>query len=167
MKEIKPEELKSNPFAMIGSEWILITAGNLEKHNMMTASWGGVGVLWEKNIVTVYVRPTRYTLKFIEKEPYFTLSFFGDNKAVHKICGAKSGRDIDKTKATGLTPVFENGAVYFKEAELTVICKKLYGDTIKPECFIDPSVDKFYAARDYHKFFIGEIIKIYSDKDRI
>ena len=166
MKEIKPEALQGNPFTLIGSEWMLITAGNKEHHNMMTASWGGLGVLWEKNVATVYVRPTRYTLGFLKNEPYFTLSFFGKNKAVHKICGSKSGRDIDKTAALGLTPVYENGAVYFKEAELVIVCKKLYADAIKPECFIDPAVNNFYTARDYHEFFIGEIVKVYVSENR-
>ncbi len=78
-QEVSIEELQMNPFTKIGKEWMLITAGNEEKHNTMTASWGGVGVLWGKNVVTAYIRPQRYTKEFVDAQDVFTLSFFGDN----------------------------------------------------------------------------------------
>ena len=58
-REVKAEELTMNPFTKIGKEWLLITAGNEEKCNTMTASWGAMGVMWGKNAVTVYIRPQR------------------------------------------------------------------------------------------------------------
>ena len=51
-REVKAEELTMNPFTKIGKEWLLITAGNEEKCNTMTASWGAMGVMWGKNAVT-------------------------------------------------------------------------------------------------------------------
>ena len=51
-KEVKMEELNFNPFTKIGTEWMLITAGDEKKFNTMTASWGGVGIMWNKNVVT-------------------------------------------------------------------------------------------------------------------
>ena len=65
-KEVKAEELTMNPFTKIGKEWLLITAGNEEKCNTMTASWGAMGVMWGKNAVTVYIRPQRYTKEFVD-----------------------------------------------------------------------------------------------------
>ena len=61
MKEIKPEELQKNPFQMIGKEWLLVTAEKEGKTNTMTASWGGVGIMWGKPVAYVFIRPQRYT----------------------------------------------------------------------------------------------------------
>jgi flavin reductase (DIM6/NTAB) family NADH-FMN oxidoreductase RutF len=158
LKEINIRDLQFNPFKLIGEEWMLISAGDENKHNMMTASWGGLGVLWEKDVATVYIRPTRYTVNFVEQQEYFALNFFGKNKAPHKIGGSKSGRDIDKAKAAGLTPVFDNGAVYYEEAELVIICKKLYFSEFNNKNLLDANIENFYD-NDYHKIFIGEIVR--------
>jgi len=139
---------------------MLIVAGDKASHNMMTASWGGLGVLWEKNVVTVYVRPTRYTYEFMERENNFSLCFFGKDKDVHKIGGYKSGRDIDKANAAGLTPVYDYGTVYYKEAELVLICKKLYTSVFDNTKFISPDIEKYYPQKDYHSMYIGEISKV-------
>lgn len=158
-KEIQPIEIKKNLIALIRDEWALVCAGNEKKHNMMTASWGFFGEMWGKDCVIAAIRPQRYTYNFIEENDTFALCFMGDNKAVHKICGSKSGRDIDKTKETGLTPIFSDGTVYFAEAQLVVIVKKMYADEIKQEKFVDKSALKWYDG-DTHKLFVAEIIKV-------
>lgn len=159
-KEILATEIKENLIDCIANEWTLISAGNEGGFNMMTASWGFAGELWGSNAVQVFIRPQRYTLGFVESEDRFALSFYGDNKGVHKICGSKSGRDTDKVKETGLTPIFADGTVYFEEARLVIICKKQYADSIKEECFIDKDPLKWYENKDYHRFFIGKIEKV-------
>ena len=73
LKEVKIEDLTFNPFTKIGKEWMLITAGNEEKHNTMTASWGGVGIMWGMNVATAYIRPQRYTKEFVDAEDMYTL----------------------------------------------------------------------------------------------
>ena len=90
--------------------------------------------LWNRPVAFIFIRPERYTFDFIEQNDYLTLSFLGEeHKEVHKICGSKSGRDMDKVKATGLSPLFtENGSIIFEQARLTFECKKLYADLIKP-----------------------------------
>lgn len=104
-REISVEQLKDNPFTLINKDWMLITAGDAEKHNTMTASWGGVGELWGKYVSTIYIRPQRYTLEFVEREEYYSLCFFGpEYRQALSLCGSKSGRDVDKDAATGLTP---------------------------------------------------------------
>ena len=102
LKEVKIEDLTFNPFTKIGKEWMLITAGNEEKHNTMTASWGGVGIMWGMNVATAYIRPQRYTKGFVDAEDMYTLSFFQEEyrKALN-LCGTKSGRDCDKDKEAG------------------------------------------------------------------
>lgn len=160
-KEIKPSEITKNPFDMIGKDWLLLSAGS-DKLNTMTVSWGGVGVLWNKNVVFTFIRPQRYTLEFVENEEYFTLSGFGgDYKKELAYCGSKSGRDVDKVGQTGLTPVTDESAPYFAQAKIVLVCKKLYKQDMLPECFIDPTLDsEYYADKDYHKMFVGEIVKV-------
>ena len=152
MKKLEVKDLKENFFEAIGKEWMLVTAGTKEKFNTMTASWGGIGWLWNKPVAFVFVRPERYTYEFIEKSDYLTLSFLGEaNKKIHAVCGSKSGRDTDKVKATGLKPVFTEG-------------RKLYADNIKPECFLDKeSLEKWYddAHGGFHKMYIVEIENIW------
>lgn len=158
-KEISPSEIRGNLITLIRDEWALICAGNREKFNMMTASWGFFGEMWGKDCVTVAIRPQRYTYGFVESNDTFALCFMGSNKSVHKICGNKSGRDIDKAAETGLTPLFSDGTVYFGEARLVIIVKKIYADDLKEDCFCDKSALKWYN-NDLHKMFVGEIIKV-------
>lgn len=162
-KEISPKQLTENPFKLIGDEWTLITAGTSDAFNTMTASWGGLGVLWNKNVATIYIRPQRYTYEFTEKNDTFTLSFFTeDYKKELGFCGKHSGRDCDKVKECGLSAIEVDGSMAFSEAKLILVCKKLYHDDIKPENLYDDSIDKAnYPNKDYHRMYIGEIIKVY------
>lgn len=82
-KEVDIKSLTFNPFTKIGSEWMLITAGDQSGYNTMTASWGGLGVLWGKNVATCYIRPQRYTKKFVDANDTFTLSFYGRSTNRH------------------------------------------------------------------------------------
>ena len=161
-REIKIEELQFNPFTKIGKEWLLITAGDEKKHNTMTASWGGVGVLWGKNVVTTYIRPQRYTKEFVDAQDVFTITFFGENcRETLALCGKVSGRDGDKIKEAGLTPYFVDGTTAFEEAEMIFVCRKLYADEIKPEKFIATENDaRWYPEKDYHTMYMGEIVKV-------
>jgi flavin reductase (DIM6/NTAB) family NADH-FMN oxidoreductase RutF len=159
-KTIRPEDIKDNPFKVINTEWMLITAGMLKKYNMMTASWGGWGILWHKPVCFCVLRPQRYTREFMEKVSYFTLSTF--DKKYRKIldfCGTQSGRDVDKMSATGLTPVEDpSGAVYFQEARLVIVLKKIYFQDIDAAHFLDPKIGENYPKKDYHRMYIGEVI---------
>lgn len=161
-QEIDITKMSFNPFTKIDKEWMLITAGNQTKCNTMTASWGGLGELWKKYVSFIFLRPDRYTLEFVEKEAFYSLCFFdkNDRKALN-YCGSHSGRDVDKIKEAGLTPVFDEAAPYFAEAKLVFICRKMHGQLIDPACFIDPAIDpECYPKKDYHKMFIGDIVKV-------
>ena len=158
-KEINAKEIKGNLIKAISDEWMLVSAGDKNGYNMMTASWGFAGEMWGEDSVIAMIRPQRYTMQFIESHDYFTLSFYGDNKDIHKICGSKSGRDTDKTRLTGLIPVFEKDTVYFEQARLVLICKKQYVDFLKEENFTDQSVLKWYN-KDFHNIVIGKIEKV-------
>lgn len=162
-KEISPEELVLNPFTKIGKDWLLITAGDSAKANTMTASWGAMGVMWGKNAVTVYIRPQRYTKEFVDNNECFTISVLGNEyRKVLGYCGSASGRGIDKIKEAGLTAWVTDGTVGIGEAELVMVCRKMYEDTIKPECFDDKEQDgRWYPEKDYHTMYIAEVMKVY------
>ena len=160
-REISVEELKDNPFTLINKDWMLITAGNREKHNTMTASWGGVGELWGRYVSTIYIRPQRYTLEFVEREDYYSLCFFGpDCRQALNLCGSKSGREIDKDAATGLTPCFDEAAPYYEQARLVFLCRKLYRQDLEEGCFLDKGLLEKWYDNDLHRMCIGEIVKV-------
>ncbi|MBQ6848322.1 MAG: flavin reductase [Clostridia bacterium] len=159
-KEINPKEISDNLIKAIAEEWMLISAGDKDGYNMMTASWGFMGEMWGADSVVAMVRPQRYTMKFINDNDYFTLSFYGDNKAVHKVCGSQSGRDVNKTELTGLTPIFCDNSVYFKEARMVLVCKKQYVDVLKEECFTDTAPLEKWYNKDLHHIIIGKIEKV-------
>ena len=159
---ITPEEISENIFKLIGKDWALVTAGNTEKSNTMTVSWGGAGIMWGKPVTYTFIRPQRYTMEFLQREDGFSMSFFEeDYRKALSFCGSKSGRDYDKAKETGLTTVFtEDGIPYFEEAKLVLICKKMYVQDLQGDCVIDnESVYKLYDNY-YHKMFISEITKV-------
>ncbi|MCF6335299.1 MAG: flavin reductase [Spirochaetales bacterium] len=162
--EVSVDSLEINPFTSIGSQWMLVTSGNTDSWNTMTASWGGLGVIWHKNVSYVFVRYSRYTYEFMEKNNDFTLSFFPETfKDSLSFCGSHSGRDVDKAAETGLT-IFSptDSTVSFTQAELVLVCRKLYSGAIRPEDFTDPTVNSNYPSKDYHKMYIGEITKVLS-----
>lgn len=161
-REIDVKQLQLNPFAKIGDEWMLITAGDEKKVNTMTASWGGMGVLWGHNVVTVYVRPQRYTREFIDAQDSFSLSFFDGYKKELGVLGSVSGRDKDKINDVKFNVTYLDGVPTFEEAKLVLIVEKVYVDMIKPECFLDTSLDTTcYPKRDHHIVYIARVKKAY------
>lgn len=163
MKEINIRDIRKSAVGLISDGWGLVTAGNEEKFNTMTVSWGGLGEIWGKDAVFIFIRPQRYTYEFLEREDFFTLSFYGEEfRDALKICGSKSGRDIDKPSATGLTPVFTDSSVTFEQAEYTLVCRKMASQFIDPKGFDDTDIEKNYPSGDYHKVYIGEIVKVYA-----
>jgi len=161
--DIQINDLQINPWELIGKQWMLINAGNKNLCNPMTASWGGFGVLWARNVTFCVIRPTRFTYELMEKSNYYSLNFFDENyKDVLNFCGKNSGRDINKIQKNNLTPIeHQSGAVYFEQAQLVIICKKLYYQDINPANFFDPTIDvTLYPKKDYHRMYVGEIVSI-------
>jgi flavin reductase (DIM6/NTAB) family NADH-FMN oxidoreductase RutF len=162
--KIDVKTITDNFFQITDEDWMLITAGNRDKFNTMTASWGTFGILWNKPITICFIRPHRYTFVFAEESEGFTLSFFPENyRKILNFCGSRSGRDTDKMKETGLVPVeTETGLIAFEQARLIIECKKIYSDFIREENFIlKELIHKNYPSKDFHKFYIGEIVNCY------
>ena len=158
---MKVEEF-SDAFERIGKQWMLITACDGDKVNAMTASWGGLGVMWVKNVAYIFVRESRYTKEFIDKSDTLSLAFFGeDKKQMMGYMGKVSGRDEDKIAAAGLTVTMKNGIPVFEEASQTLLCRKMYAGPISPEHFCDSEIDsKWYADKNYHTMYIVEILDV-------
>ena len=137
-KEVAIESLEFNPFTKISKEWMLVTAGDEKKSNTMTASWGGVGIMWGKNILSE------------------------DYRKALSVCGSVSGKDVeDKWKEAGLHPYAVDGTTAVEEADLIFVCKTQYTQDMKPECFdVKENDEKWYPDKDYHTMYMGEIVKV-------
>jgi flavin reductase (DIM6/NTAB) family NADH-FMN oxidoreductase RutF len=152
-------DVRENPSKMLSEDWMLITAGVIGRWNTMTASWGGFGEIWGMDAAFIFVRPSRHTSGFLEREDGFTLSFFDEGmRDALNICGSKSGRDIDKAKAAGLTPrELRPRRVAFEEARLSIACRKVYAQDLEAASFLDPAIMGNYPKRDIHRLYVGKI----------
>ncbi|MCD7962867.1 MAG: flavin reductase [Rikenellaceae bacterium] len=167
MEKIESRELSENVVKLIGDKWMLVTAVDKEKFNTMTASWGGLGYIWNKPVAFILIRPERYTFEFTEKTDFLTLSFFNEKyRKALKICGTVSGRNTGKVRDAGLTPLATTlGNITFKEAGLILECKKIYSDFFKPENFHDTDqFHKWYEEGGVHKMYIYEIVNVWKNE---
>ena len=163
-RQIDPNEITDNFIRTIGQEWMLITAGNRESCNTMTASWGMIGYIWGRPAAQFMVRPQRYTREFVDREERVTLSFFSpEYHAALQYCGSRTGRTEDKIRNAGLTVAYTDDDVpALAEARLILQCRKLYVGQIRSEEFVGRRCDtKWYSQHDYHKVYITEIERVY------
>ena len=155
------ELFQADAFHIFDKQWALVTAGTLNHYNTMTISWGGLGTLWSRPVATVYVKPIRYTYQFLEKNEYFTVSFFPEAyKKDLGILGSKSGRDGDKISLTSLTPQPVEHGVTFSQASATLICKKIYWQDLDLEQIPQDEFYAYYQTEAPHRMYIGEVIDI-------
>lgn len=158
------KDLELKVFEAFNDHWALVTAGPLDDYNTMTISWGGLGTLWGKSVATVYVKPIRYTHRFLDKNEYFTLSFFPpEYKKDLATLGRLSGRDGDKIAKTCLTPKARGPAVGFEEAALTLLCKKIYRQDMTCDTMPADVAATYYTEEAPHTMFIGEVMEIWKD----
>lgn len=165
-KKINIEDLNTfNPFTAIGKEWFLLTAGDINSFNTMTASWGGVGVIWGKNVITTVVRSNRNTFNYLNNDDTFTISFYPNEcKNILNYCGSHSGKDVDKVAETGLKPIQLDNGVAFEQSKLVFVCKKIYAQELDTKNFTDTSCTIWYSdTNPIHTAFVGEIIAVYSN----
>ena len=186
--EVSAKDLKTNPFSILYDQWALVSAGGQEpvltssgtgqepvltssgtgqepvlNCNTMTVSWGMMGTMWNKPVVTVFIRPQRYTKKFVDQTDTFTLSFYPkEYKKALGLLGSKSGRDGNKIAESGLTPYFVEDTLAFEEAHTIIVCRKLFGDqTLDAVKFVDRKLEpEFYPEKDFHRIYFGEVVKV-------
>lgn len=148
-------------FSQFDKKWALLTAGTKDQFNMMTISWGSLGTLWNKPVATVYVRTSRYTHDFMDDNELFTISFYPEDfKKALGVMGSKSGRDMDKMKDSGFTPKEVNGSVTFEEAEVTIVCRKLFRQELSVENMPEDVKNSLYNGDAPHDMYIGEVVEI-------
>lgn len=147
-------------FDMFKNQWALATAGGIDHWNTCTIGWGSLGILWRKNIVTVYVNPDRYTWEFLKDSDIFTVAFFPpEYRNALGYLGSHSGRDGDKVAAAGLTPRELGGGVTYAEADLTFVCRKIYQAPFEREGMAEEISNGIYKNWQPHWMFVGEILQ--------
>ena len=156
--------LEFNPFTKFKNDWALITAGNKQKANTMTVSWGGLGVLWGKNVAYIFIRDSRYTKEFIDEGDCFSIAFLdGKYKEALSYCGSHSGRNEDKIANAGLNLGYKHGIPYIDEGILVLLCSKLSATKITEDSFLAPDIkDKWYGDNDMHTMYVAEIIDVFA-----
>ena len=162
-KKCTSKNISTNLF-LINDKWMLVSAGNDSIFNTMTASWGGFGTGWNKPIAFMFIKDSRYTFEFLQKDSVYTLTFFDEKyKDTMKMLGGKSGRDSDKIKDSGLTPlIMPSGAPSFKEASMIIECRKLISQPIETSSIKSEEVLNFYNEESStHNIFFGEIIGVW------
>ena len=152
--------VSTNPFTKFDKDWALVTAGTKEKFNSMTIAWGAMGTLWSTPVLQIFIRPNRYTFKFLEENDYFTVSFYDKKyKRALGIMGTKSGKDFDKVKLTGLTPKFLDNGITYEEASETYVCKKIYMKEMDKTKFPETEkITKMYKDEPAHYVIFGELV---------
>ncbi len=154
-------KFETDIFEQFDKKWALLSAGKEGNFNTMTISWGGLGTLWGKEVATVYVRTSRYTHEFMDSEDYFTISFFPEQyRKILSVLGSESGRDINKMEGIGLTAKILDKSVTFEEAEVTLVCKKLFRQELKVENMPENVAKTFYEGQSPHDMYIGEVVDI-------
>ena len=154
-------ELHVDTFSQFDKKWALLTAGTKDNFNSMTISWGGTGTLWSKPVATTYVRTSRLTHDYMDDNEYFTISFYPESmKQILGVFGSKSGRDINKMNYEGLTAKEAGESVTFEEAELTLVCKKLFKQQLDVANIPEDLVNAFYTGDAPHDMYIGEVVEI-------
>ncbi len=163
--KIAPTEIPDNVIERIGEEWMLITSGEKEAYNTMTASWGGLGMLWSAPVSFIAVRNTRYTYQFLQKNDIYTLTFFdGEQKEAMTSLGSHSGRDGDKVAQSGLTPMETPlGSMSFEQGTMILECRKMYENKLDPKSIFDDQIAEGYLKTDgqHHVLFFGEIVNVW------
>jgi len=163
-RSIECRELDFNVFNEIGERMLLITASD-EKNgriNAMTASWGTMGILWNKPVCILFIRPQRYTKELVDSEGSFSVNVLEPgHKQAYAICGSLSGRDNDKIAMSGLNPVMLGRAQGFDESQLVLEVKKLYTDTLKAGGFLGKEELGHYKDGDFHDVYVCEIVSAY------
>ncbi len=166
MKEISINEFNYNAFNKFGKDWALVVVKDNNEDNAMTISWGQLGILWSKPVVSVYIRNTRYTKKMMDNSSTFSVCFFSEKyRKELNICGRKSRKDTDKITECSFSRAYEDNTLYLKEASIIFILKKLYQVDLPISDSTHPSIKKHYKEGESHTQYIGEVIKILVDEN--
>lgn len=165
--EIDPLEFDEPIIGLLEKEWALAMAGTSpDDCNAMTIEWGHIGNIWGSPSATIYIRGSRYTKQFVDANDTFSMCFLPTElHDKHKVFGTMSGRDVNKSQLTGLTPVMVDDTPIYEESRLVFVCRKVFASVLDREHFVGESrASRFYAhsetENDLHTMYIGFIEKI-------
>ncbi len=164
MKKITATGLQLAPFQLLDQTWALLVAGQ-DQPNPMTVSWGGFGTLWNKPVIILYVRPTRYTFQLLNQHSEFSLNFLSERyRHALSLCGSKSGRNVNKWNESGLHALASEtiSVPRVQEAFLSFECRILAWQDFDPSRFLLDEIEKNYPRKDYHRIYWGEPLAIWS-----
>lgn len=159
--------VKKDTGALFSPGVYLGTAGTPDHYNSLTLGWGASGVLWGKPVAIVYIRENRFSFRYFEKEPVFVLSWYGkkERPALFKIFGGTSGRDTDKEKLSGFTPVeTPEGGVTYLQAEKVVICRKILRTPVPEAAVPGPLRARLASDGFIHVQYTGEVLSVWRRK---
>ncbi len=155
------DKLDISAFEIFDKSWALVTAGTLKDFNTMTISWGGLGTLWSKPVATVYIKPVRHTWQYMNQSEYFSVSFYDEDYRQDLLTlGTKSGRDGDKVALTRLNAVESDGIVTFKQAKITLVCRKIYWQDMNRDAMPEDVIKTYYETEEPHRMYVGEVVKV-------
>lgn len=157
------------------SKGILMTTKNGDFVNSMVIGWGHIGIVWGKPVFIAYVRESRFTKEMVENHGEFTINIpVGEfDNSIVRICGSKSGRDMDKIKELGLHLVESDNVDVpgIKEFPLTLECKVIYKQKQDLSAIPTDIINRYYPeisgadfdgqSRDYHYAYYGQIVGAY------
>lgn len=153
-------------YDLFNKKWALVASGQLNDFNVMTVSWGSLGTLWSRDIVTVYIKPCRYTHQFMEKNVYFTVSFYDEEyRRDLALLGRLSGRDGDKVAKTKLQPIACGDSVTFSQARVTILCRKIYQHDFQREGIPEEVIERYYQTEEPHTMYIGEVVGVFGEDE--
>ena len=160
---IRPDQIPGNIIKMLSENWMLITAGQGSQANPMTASWGGLGHLYNKPVAFCFIHPTRHTYTLMEQANTYTLTFYTEaSREALRYCGTHTGRNEDKAQAAGLTPlVTPKGNTAYRQAWMIIECRKLISQPLSPEAIESPELLDEWDGKPLHKKYIGEILNVW------
>jgi len=155
------KDLKNiDPLKLFDESWALVTSGDINNHNSMTISWGELGTLWHRNVVTIFIKPCRYTFKYLQENEYFVVSFFDERyRSSLGVMGKLSGRNVNKDLEAKLTPKKYKNVTIYQEAKISLICKKIYFNQLDINNIPQEEIDRYYRLEEPHYIFIGEIVE--------
>lgn len=153
-------------YDLFNKKWALVSAGKPDDFNVMTVSWGSLGTLWSRAIVTVYIKPCRYTHQFMENNEYFTVSFYDEKyRRDMALLGRLSGRDGDKVAQTKLQPIACGDSVSFSQARVTILCRKIYQHDFQREGIPEEVIERYYQTEEPHTMYIGEVVEVFGEDE--
>ncbi len=166
MKKVELESLVLNWVKSIHHDWAVITVQDKGKVNGMTINWAQMGWLWNKHVVSLYVRPQRHTYPLINEEDTFSLAFFDESfRKELAYLGRVSGRDEDKLQVCNFTTSLLDETPVIDQAKMVFTLKKLHVSDLKEDDFTTTAItDSAYPEKDYHRVIVAEIVSCYIEE---